>query len=223
MKRRFRSSHKSSQSQEYLRTPVPLKIKLLMIGDSGVGKSCLVQRFSRDEFPSDHIATIGIDYEVKTLDVDDQKVKLQLWDTAGMERFRTITYAYYRGAHGVILVYDVTDEQSFFSIRTWMNNIDVHAQKDVCKILVGNKVDVHEERRVSRQRAEELAKDYDVTLFETSAKTNDGVHEALMHVIRGIIQSRFTDHIAKGDTTVVVDVTTNNKVSGCMNCACQIL
>ena len=99
-------------------------VKLLLIGDSGVGKSCLLLRYSDDKFNTSHITTIGIDFKIKTVDLDQKKVKMQIWDTAGQERFRTITAAYYRGAHGVLLVYDVTDEGSFENVRNWMRNIE---------------------------------------------------------------------------------------------------
>ena len=92
-------------------------IKLLLIGDSGVGKSCLLLRFSEDSFQTSFITTIGIDFKIRTIEMDGKRVKLQIWDTAGQERFRTITQAYYRGAMGILLVYDVTDEASFNNIR----------------------------------------------------------------------------------------------------------
>ena len=113
-------------------------IKLLLIGDSGVGKSCLLLRFSDDQFTTSFITTIGIDFKIRTVDLDGSRVKLQIWDTAGQERFRTITTAYYRGAMGILLTYDVTDEQSFDNVRNWMRNIEQHATENVCKILVGN-------------------------------------------------------------------------------------
>jgi len=94
--------------------PYDYLIKLLMIGDSGVGKSCLLLRFSDDSFTTSFITTIGIDFKIKTVEIEGKRVKLQIWDTAGQERFRTITTAYYRGAMGILLVYDITDEQSFF-------------------------------------------------------------------------------------------------------------
>uniref|UniRef100_A0A3Q3KKN7 small monomeric GTPase n=1 Tax=Monopterus albus TaxID=43700 RepID=A0A3Q3KKN7_MONAL len=97
--------------------------KLLLIGDSGVGKTCLIIRFAEDNFNSTYISTIGIDFKVKTIEVDGKKVKLQVWDTAGQERFKTITTAYYRGAMGIILVYDITDEKSFQNIQNWMKSI----------------------------------------------------------------------------------------------------
>ena len=133
-------------------------IKLLLIGDSGVGKSCLLLRFSDDQFTTSFITTIGIDFKIRTVDLDGSRVKLQIWDTAGQERFRTITTAYYRGAMGILLTYDVTDEQSFDNVRNWMRNIEQHATENVCKILVGNKSDVPEEkRRVSAARGKAMA------------------------------------------------------------------
>lgn len=104
-------------------------IKLLLIGDSGVGKSCLLLRFSDDSFTPSFITTIGIDFKIRTITLDGKRIKLQIWDTAGQERFRTITTAYYRGAMGILLVYDVTDEKSFGNIRNWVKNIEQHASE----------------------------------------------------------------------------------------------
>merc|ERR1711968_437005 len=109
-------------------------IKLLLIGDSGVGKSCLLCRYSDDVFNSSFITTIGIDFKIRTIDLDGLKIKLQIWDTAGQERFRTITQAYYRGAMGILLVYNVIDDKSFSNIRVWMRNIEQHANESVVKI-----------------------------------------------------------------------------------------
>ncbi|KAL4341336.1 hypothetical protein GQ457_08G012770 [Hibiscus cannabinus] len=117
-------------------------IKLLLIGDSGVGKSCLLLRFSDGSFTTSFITTIGIDFKIRTVELDGKRIKLQIWDTAGQERFRTITTAYYRGAMGILLVYDVTDESSFNNIRNWIRNIEQHASDNVNKILVGNKADM---------------------------------------------------------------------------------
>jgi len=212
-----------SNSPNYQRSINEIKIKLLMIGDSFVGKSCLVHRFSRKKFPSDHIATIGIDYQVQTLDVDNRRVKLQLWDTAGMERFRTITNAYYRGAHGIVLVYDVTDETSFFNVRTWMNNIDHHAQSDVCRILIGNKIDIKNERSVSIQRGQEMADDYNVPYFETSALLNQGVDDAMIALIRDVMKCKFPE---SSPTDVTVDVNSQSNKPPFVSrkkCGCEIL
>lgn len=116
---------------------------------SGVGKSCLLLRYSDDSFTSSFITTIGIDFKIKSIMCGDSKVKLQIWDTAGQERFRTITTAYYRGAMGILLVYDVSDEQSFTNVRNWMRQIDQNAAENVTRILIGNKCDVDSSDRVS--------------------------------------------------------------------------
>lgn len=115
---------------------------------SGVGKSCLLLRYSDDSFTSSFITTIGIDFKIKSIMCGDSKVKLQIWDTAGQERFRTITTAYYRGAMGILLVYDVSDEQSFTNVRNWMRQIDQNAAENVTRILIGNKCDVDPSDRV---------------------------------------------------------------------------
>merc|ERR1711934_231249 len=124
------------------KSPYDMLIKLLLIGDSGVGKSCLLCRYSDDVFNSNFITTIGIDFKIRTIELDGAKIKLQIWDTAGQERFRTITQAYYRGAMGILLVYDVTDKKSFEHIKEWTKSIDQHASETAVKILVGNKCDI---------------------------------------------------------------------------------
>jgi Ras-related protein Rab-8A len=159
-------------------------IKLLMIGDSGVGKSCLLLRFSDDSFTPTFITTIGIDFKIKTIDLNGKRVKLQIWDTAGQERFRTITTAYYRGANGILLVYDVTDENSFLNIRNWMKSIDQHAADSVKRILIGNKADMVNERVIETVRGQALADEYGIKFFECSAKTDQNVTEAFMEIAR---------------------------------------
>lgn len=164
-------------------------IKLLLIGDSGVGKSCLLLRFSEDSFTSSFITTIGIDFKIKKIFLDNKWVKLQIWDTAGQERFRTITSAYYRGAMGILLVYDVTDEASFNNIRNWMRNIEQHASDNVNKILVGNKSDMAEEKRaVPYSKGQALADEYKIQFFETSAKDNSNVEEVFTAIAKDVMQ-----------------------------------
>uniref|UniRef100_A0A8L2QAL6 small monomeric GTPase n=1 Tax=Rattus norvegicus TaxID=10116 RepID=A0A8L2QAL6_RAT len=149
--------------------------KLLLIGDSGVGKTCVLFRFSEDAFNSTFISTIGIDFKIRTIELDGKRIKLQIWDTAGQERFRTITTAYYRGAMGIMLVYDITNEKSFDNIRNWIRNIEEHASADVEKMILGNKCDVNDKRQVSKERGEKLALDYGIKFMETSAKANINV------------------------------------------------
>ncbi|KAJ7520083.1 hypothetical protein O6H91_20G065800 [Diphasiastrum complanatum] len=164
-------------------------IKLLLIGDSGVGKSCLLLRFSDDSFTTSFITTIGIDFKIRTVELDGKRIKLQIWDTAGQERFRTITTAYYRGAMGILLVYDVTDESSFNNIRNWIRNIEQHASDSVNKILIGNKADMDESKRaVPTARGQALADEFGIKFFETSAKTNLNVENVFFTIARDIKQ-----------------------------------
>eukprot|EP00485_Elphidium_margaritaceum_P004880 CAMPEP_0202689270 /NCGR_PEP_ID=MMETSP1385-20130828/4571_1 /ASSEMBLY_ACC=CAM_ASM_000861 /TAXON_ID=933848 /ORGANISM="Elphidium margaritaceum" /LENGTH=217 /DNA_ID=CAMNT_0049344381 /DNA_START=59 /DNA_END=712 /DNA_ORIENTATION=- len=167
-----------------------LLLKMLMIGDSGVGKSCLLLRFCDASFTPSFITTIGIDFKVKTIVLNGKRIKLQIWDTAGQERFRTITTAYYRGAQGILLVYDVTDERSFLNIRTWMRNIETHSSGDIEKILVANKVDLKDERVISSERGQKLADEYGIKFVEASAKNDINVKDAFVEMATAIIAQR---------------------------------
>jgi len=182
-------------------------IKLLLIGDSGVGKSCCLLRFSEDSFTPSFITTIGIDFKIRTIELDGKRVKLQIWDTAGQERFRTITTAYYRGAMGILLVYDVTDERSFNNIRTWFSNVEQHATEGVNKILIGNKCDWEEKRAVSTERGQQLADELGIPFLEVSAKSNINVEKAFYSLATDI-KKRITDNAKEersGSTGNVVD------------------
>ncbi|CAO3594581.1 unnamed protein product [Absidia cylindrospora] len=202
-----------SASYDYL-------IKLLLIGDSGVGKSCLLLRFSDDSFTPSFITTIGIDFKIRTIELDGKRIKLQIWDTAGQERFRTITTAYYRGAMGILLVYDVTDERSFANVRNWFSNIEQHANEGVNKILIGNKCDMEEKRVVTKEQGEALASELDIQFMETSAKANIGVEEAFFDLARDIkkrlIDTQQTQQTRQREAIHLDNNTTanNNKTTG---------
>mmetsp|Transcript_16081 Transcript_16081/g.22328 ORF Transcript_16081/g.22328 Transcript_16081/m.22328 type:complete len:224 (+) Transcript_16081:88-759(+) len=161
-------------------------IKLLLIGDSGVGKSCLLLRFAEDSYTPSFITTIGIDFKIRTIELGGKKIKLQIWDTAGQERFRTITTAYYRGAMGILLVYDVTDEKTFNNIRNWIRNIEKHATENVNKILIGNKCDMVDKKVIDADRGQALANEYGIKFVETSAKNSINVEEAFVTLAQAI-------------------------------------
>ncbi|KAK9202595.1 hypothetical protein WN944_017807 [Citrus x changshan-huyou] len=144
--------------------------KLLLIGDSGVGKSCLLLRFADDSYIESYISTIGVDF----------------WDTAGQERFRTITSSYYRGAHGIIIVYDVTDQESFNNVKQWLNEIDRYASDNVNKLLVGNKCDLTANKVVSYETAKAFADEIGIPFMETSAKDSTNVEQAFMAMAASI-------------------------------------
>jgi len=154
--------------------------KLLLIGDSGVGKSCLLLRFADDTYTESYISTIGVDFKIRTIDLDGKTIKLQIWDTAGQERFRTITSSYYRGAHGIIVVYDTTDLESFNNVKQWLHEIDRYASENVNKLLVGNKSDLTSKRAVSFDQAKEFADSLGIEFIETSAKNSTNVEKAFM-------------------------------------------
>ncbi|XP_013928865.1 PREDICTED: ras-related protein Rab-8A [Thamnophis sirtalis] len=165
--------------------------KLLLIGDSGVGKTCALFRFSEDAFNATFISTIGLDYKRKhevlqNLLVDGKRGPNQMWDTAGQERFRTITTAYYRGAMGIMLVYDITNEKSFENIQNWVRNIEEHASPDVEKMILGNKCDITNKRQVSREQGEKLAVSFGIKFMETSAKANINIENAFFTLARDI-------------------------------------
>ncbi|WVR06004.1 hypothetical protein IAU60_003032 [Kwoniella sp. DSM 27419] len=168
-------------------SPTP-NLKLLLIGDSSVGKSSLLLRFTDDEFLSDEetAATIGVDFKVKSIELDGSKYKLSIWDTAGQERFRTLTSSYYRGAQGVILVYDVSSRQSFDELLKWFKEIDTYCGEGVVKIIVGNKVDKEFSRQVPKHEGQAFANRMNALFVECSAKTRLGVPEAFEELVRQV-------------------------------------
>ncbi|EFO19615.1 Ras-like protein Rab-18 [Loa loa] len=164
-------------------------LKILIVGESGVGKSSLMLRFVDDTFDPEIAATIGIDFRVTSMMVDQNRVKLAIWDTAGQERFRTLTPSYYRGAQGVICVYDVSNRQTFEKLGHWMNEVDTYSTKmDAVKMLVGNKIDMSN-REVTREEGLEFAKKYRMLFIEASAKTREGVQCAFEELIEKILQT----------------------------------
>eukprot|EP01086_Lenisia_limosa_P018271 TRINITY_DN9995_c0_g1_i1.p1 TRINITY_DN9995_c0_g1~~TRINITY_DN9995_c0_g1_i1.p1 ORF type:complete len:201 (-),score=68.93 TRINITY_DN9995_c0_g1_i1:137-739(-) len=154
--------------------------KLLLIGDSGVGKSCLLLRFADDIYTDTYISTIGVDFKIRTIEREGKTIKLQIWDTAGQERFRTITSSYYRGAHGIIVVYDVTDQDSFNNVKQWLQEIDRYAAENVNKLLVGNKSDLASKKVVESTTAKEFADSIGIKFLETSAKNATNVEDAFI-------------------------------------------
>ena len=154
--------------------------KILTIGESGVGKTCILRRFVENKFLKNHLATIGIDFKTKTLNINNQEIKLKIWDTAGQERFRNITTQYYKGADGIVLVFDVTDEASFEKIKDWMDQILSNTNKDeICLILLGNKCDVEATARsIKPEQGKELANELNINYFETSALSGYNIKEA---------------------------------------------
>jgi len=161
--------------------------KVLLLGDSSVGKTCFLLRYSDDTFVENHISTIGLDYRLKMINLADNKiVKMQIWDTAGQDRFRAITKNYYKGAHGIILMFDVTSNLSFNNIKNWLLQIKENTSDKIQIVLVGNKIDAINRRAVSKEEAEKLAREYSLKYFETSAKENTNVQETFSFLTKEI-------------------------------------
>eukprot|EP00879_Flechtneria_rotunda_P003109 GHRR01003330.1.p1 GENE.GHRR01003330.1~~GHRR01003330.1.p1 ORF type:complete len:205 (+),score=51.42 GHRR01003330.1:70-684(+) len=165
--------------------------KVLLVGDSAVGKSCLLMRFTADRFDDVTTSTIGVDFRVKYLTLNGKRVKLAVWDTAGQERFRTLTSSYYRGAQGIIFVYDVTRPESFENLeRIWMKEVDIYSNiEDSVKMVVANKVDLESERAVTKQQGHDFARNMGCLYVETSAKTNIAVQQAFEELVLKILET----------------------------------
>ena len=162
--------------------------KILIIGDSGVGKSSLMNRYIDNMFVDSFINTIGVDFKIKTLEINKKIVKLQIWDTAGQERFRTIVSSYYRGANGIILVYYITNKETFDSLDGWLNEINKYANERAQKILIGTKLDLIDSREVLYTESKEYAEKHNMILIETSSKTSQNVNNAFVQLAELLIQ-----------------------------------
>jgi len=163
-----------------------LLLKILVIGDSGVGKSCMLLRFADNSFTDSYISTIGVDFKIRTITLDGKKIKLQIWDTAGQERFKTITTSYYRGAHGLIIVYDITSMDSFNSIKKWLVDVERFASPSVLKLIVGNKSDLASRRAVDYKVAKKFADDLNIPLIEASAKDSVNIEDSFIQLATNI-------------------------------------
>uniref|UniRef100_A0A8C5QXI5 Ras-related protein Rab-43 n=1 Tax=Leptobrachium leishanense TaxID=445787 RepID=A0A8C5QXI5_9ANUR len=153
--------------------------KIVLIGDAGVGKTCVVQRFKSGMFVERQGNTIGVDFTMKTVEIQGKRVKLQIWDTAGQERFRTITQSYYRSANGAIIAYDITKRKSFASVPHWIEDVQKYAGSNIVQLLIGNKSDMQEFREVELDDAKALAEHHEIiSIIETSAKDSSNVEEA---------------------------------------------
>ena len=152
--------------------------KVLLLGNSDVGKSSLLLRYVDSVWNDAFVQTIGVDFKVKTLTINEKKVKMQIWDTAGQERFRTVVSTYFRGAHGILLLYDVTNRDSFKNLESWLIEIEKNAKEKVLKILIGNKCDLTDDREITSDEGKAFALRNGMEFMETSAKMNTNVSEA---------------------------------------------
>eukprot|EP01094_Clydonella_sp_ATCC50884_P000757 TRINITY_DN10580_c0_g1_i1.p1 TRINITY_DN10580_c0_g1~~TRINITY_DN10580_c0_g1_i1.p1 ORF type:complete len:230 (-),score=77.33 TRINITY_DN10580_c0_g1_i1:375-980(-) len=171
--------------------PYDYVFKYIVIGPSGVGKSCLLLQFTDQKFVAHHELTIGVEFGIRSLDIESDHVKLQIWDTAGQESFRSITNSYYRGSHGALIVYDITNRDSFQFMRSWLDDVRASAPNCVV-VLAGNKSDLEDQREVPREEGERFALDNNILFMECSAKTSENVQkifEQSAHMIHDLVKS----------------------------------
>jgi small GTP-binding protein len=154
-------------------------LKVVVVGDSGVGKTCLLLRYVRDIYDPDTQPTLGVEFMTKILETERHRIQLQLWDTAGQELFRSVTRGYYRGSAGALLVFDISNRDSFDHIGRWLHDVREVARSDVVTILLGNKVDLADKRDVTFEEAQKFAQENKMKYFETSAKTGGQISEAV--------------------------------------------
>ena len=159
----YSTTQGSEQDYEFI-------FKVLLLGNSNVGKSSLFLRFVDDIWNDTFVPTIGVDFKIKTFEIDSKKINMQIWDTAGQERFKNIVASYYRGANGILLIYDVSDKDSFKNLSNWLIEIEKNASKNVLKILIGNKSDLDDKRVITYNQGKEFADTYGLKFIETSAK-----------------------------------------------------
>ena len=188
-----------TKEKSYLSKHYDDLFKLVIIGDSGVGKSCILLRFADDTFTENYYSTIGVDFRFKCVDIGERKCKLQIWDTAGQERFKTVTSAYYRGADGIIIVFDQTDRESFNNVQNWIDDISKYSTEEPSKIIIANKEDISDERKsVKMEDIAELEKKTGLEVIKTSAKTGENIDYAFKKLTQKLLIERNNRILSKG-------------------------
>lgn len=188
--------------------------KLLIVGESGVGKTCMLLRFADDKFEETFLSTIGVDFKVKEIDCEGKKIKLQIWDSAGQERFRNITSSYYRNCHGIIIVYDITRHDTFAKVKEWIDEVRKFVPTAPL-LLVGNKADLEDQRQVTTAEAEELAKSQGLVLLETSAKTSLNINDAFAELAKQLMKDAANKPKADAPKPVQLKEQKSKKDKGC--------
>ena len=173
-----------------------IKLKLLIIGDSAVGKTSMLLKYTDNFFPESHLATIGVEFKTKDVQYNGYKINLQVWDTAGQERFKSITKSFFRNANGIIFVYDITQKNTFKNVKDWIKDSEAN-DTGFKRILVGNKIDLQNKRQVQLNEVKEWADKKNIEVIEASAKTGKNIENAVMKLIELILQNKSKDEILK--------------------------
>ena len=168
------------------------KIQIIMIGESGVGKTSLIKRYTNNIFNSNHLETIGIEFYNREERINNQIIQIKIWDTAGQEIFHSLTKNFYRKADGIIIVYDITNKESFEKVQDWVKSVYDNSDnyKEIQMIIVGNKIDLEEKREVSKEEGLKIGKYFEIDFFEASAKNSEGVRNFMVKIIRDILSNK---------------------------------
>jgi len=187
-----------------------IEAKIVLLGDTGVGKTSIALRFTQDTFQTRTNPTIGASFLMKNMVIDEKKIKLQIWDTAGQERFKSLAPMYYRGASAALLIYDVTSASSFNKVKDWVNELRVNVPEDIIMVVVGNKLDRVKHRQLKPETGQEYARSVGASFIETSAKTKEGIEEVFRDIANRLIQNQQL----QTRMTKPKEETGNNKGSG---------
>ena len=197
-----------------------IKYKILVLGDQAVGKTCFLLKYTNDSFNEMNLSTVGVEVYPKEVTLENgKKVLAQIWDTAGQERFRSICKNYYKGAQGIILMFEVINKESFKNVKSWLDLLKNEVSEKVSIILVGNKIDLENKREVSKEEGEEMAKKYGLSYFETSAKTGENIQNCCYFLIKKVDEVYSKENESKNNNNAKIDgkklVVRNKRKSSC--------
>ena len=207
---------------------IDYQFKILSLGDSEVGKTSIFMRYTDDKFDNNGLPTLGVDLIYKYIKIDNKNIRLDLWDTAGEERFRNITKNYYNGAHGIIFVYDLTNYQSFKILKEWIDEVKENVSSDSEMIIAGNKADLEDRRQVTKEMLENFSKQYNLNYFEISAKSGEGINEIFNFLVKqlltknktGVVSSEKGDPYSRNNSVILNPPTPREKNSNSKKCNC---
>ena len=196
-----------------------LLFKLILIGDSCVGKSNILLKYLKNEFDPNSRATVGVEFGTKNILINNKKIKIQIWDTAGEERYRSITSAYYKGAKGAFIVYDITRKSTFDNIDKWISDLKLNGDQNICIVILGNKSDLDDKREISKEEGIKKSEMYKTAFLETSALSGDNIGKAFDEIIEQIVQSN--KNFFQSDNKKVIDKGVNlNEMNNSENKKC---
>ena len=173
--------------------------KLIIVGDSNVGKTNIMSKYIHNQFNQHSKSTIGVEFGTKIVNIDNKKIKAQIWDTAGQERYKSITSAYYKGAKGALIVYDITNKFSFDSVDKWVQDLNSYGDKNITLLLVGNKSDLEEKRQITKENGEEKAKSFNLGFIETSACSGDNIDQAFVIMLKEVLKKYIDENDINND------------------------